>query len=77
MRDQSTESDKLVIQLEWMLIPLFCSLTGYTVKAVQRKIEEGKWIEGRHYRRAPDGHVTMNLQAYYRWVSEPGAGTGG
>jgi hypothetical protein len=51
-----------------MLIPLFCSLTGYTVKAVQRKIEEGKWIEGRHYRRAPDGHVTMNLQAYYRWV---------
>jgi hypothetical protein len=77
MRDQPTNSDKLNIQLEWMLIPLFCSLTGYTVKAVQRKIEEGKWIEGRHYRRAPDGHVTMNLQAYYRWVSEPGAGAGG
>jgi hypothetical protein len=52
-----------------MLIPLFCDLTGYTVKAVQRKIEEGKWIEGRMYRKAPDGHVTINLQAYYRWVS--------
>ena len=55
--------------LEWMLIPLFCNLTGYTAKAVQRKIEDGKWIEGSIYRRAPDGHITINLQAYYRWVS--------
>lgn len=65
--------DKSMVHLEWMLMPLFCNLTGYTVKAVQRKIEEGKWIEGRHYRRAPDGHITINLQAYYRWVSGPGA----
>lgn len=57
------------LQLEWMLIPLFCSLTGYSVKAVQRKIEEGRWVEGRIYRRAPDGRVTVNLQAYYRWVA--------
>ena len=57
------------VKLEWVLIPLFCSLTGYTSKAVQRKIEEGKWLEGRMYRRAPDGHLTMNLQEYYRWVT--------
>lgn len=57
------------VQLEWVLVPLFCSLTGYTTKAVQRKIEEGKWLEGQMYRRAPDGHVTMNLQEYYRWVT--------
>jgi hypothetical protein len=58
----------LTIHLEWTLIPVFCSLTGYTPKAVQRKIQSGVWIEGRHYRRAPDGHITMNLQAYYEWV---------
>lgn len=57
-----------VIHLEWMLLPSFCALTGYTEKAVRRKIEDGKWIEGRHYRKAPDGHITMNLQAYYKWV---------
>jgi len=62
--------ERINVQLEWMLIPLFCSLTGYTVKAVHRKIEEGRWVEGRMYRRAPDGHVTMNLQAYYRWVND-------
>ena len=58
------------IQLKWMLIPTFCSLTGYSEKAVRRKIEEGVWTQGRHYRKAPDGHITMNLQEYYKWVEQ-------
>lgn len=58
------------VYLRYLLIPLFCRLTGYTEKAVRRKIEDGIWLEGRHYRKAPDGHVTMDLQAYYRWVAE-------
>lgn len=53
---------------QYMLIPVFSDLTGYTEKAVRRKIEDGVWIEGRHYRRAPDGRLTMNLQEYYKWV---------
>jgi hypothetical protein len=57
-----------VVYLEWVLIPVFCAMTGYSDKAVRRKIADGKWIEGRHYRKAPDGHITMNLQAYYAWV---------
>lgn len=58
----------LSIQLKWMLLPLFCQLTGYTDKAVRRKIEDGVWLQGRHFRKAPDGRITMNLQAYYHWV---------
>lgn len=54
--------------VKWVLIPLFCSFTGYTRKAVERKIEDGKWIEGIHYMRAPDGHILMNVQAYNTWV---------
>lgn len=61
------------VQLRYMLIPKFCELTGYTAKAVRRKIEDGIWIEGLHYRRAPDGHITMDLQAYYRWVESTGS----
>lgn len=55
-------------QLEYVLIPLFCAITGYTEKAVRRKIEDGKWLEGKHYKKAPDGHINMNLRAYYAWV---------
>lgn len=60
----------ITINLRYVLIPVFCTLTGYSDKAVRRKIADGKWIEGRHYRKAPDGHITMNLQAYYRWVED-------
>lgn len=63
------ESDKVQVRLEWMLLPLFCGYTGYTVKAVRRKIEDGIWLEGRMFRRAPDGHITINLQEYYSWVN--------
>lgn len=56
------------VQLQWVLIPVFCSLTGYTEKAVRRKIEEGVWIESTHYRRAPDGRITMDIREYYKWV---------
>lgn len=58
------------IQLQWMLIPMFCQVTGYTDKAVRRKIEEGVWVHGKHFRKAPDGRITMNVQEYYRWVEQ-------
>lgn len=59
-----------VIYLEWVLVHVFVALTGYTDKAVRRKIEDGVWIEGKHYRRAPDGRITMNMQEYYKWVKQ-------
>ena len=43
-------------------------LTGYTEKAVRRKIEEGIWLEGREFRRAPDGHILVDLLGYEKWV---------
>jgi len=52
----------------YVLIRVFCELTGYTEKAVRRKIEEGVWVDGQVVRRAPDGHVTVDLEGYERWV---------
>ena len=59
-----------VVTLKWVLIPLFSQLTGYSEKAVRDKIFQGVWIEGVHYRRAPDGRVTMNFEEYYKWVEQ-------
>lgn len=52
----------------YVLIPLFCQLTGYSEKAVRRKLEERVWREGKQYRRAPDGRIIMDLLAYEKWV---------
>lgn len=40
-------------------IPLFCQETGYSEKAVARKIEDGVWVAGREYVRELDGHQAM------------------
>lgn len=52
----------------YVRLPLFERMTGYTQKAVRRKIEEGHWLEGRQYKRAPDGHILVDMEGYARWV---------
>lgn len=46
----------------------FEELTGYSVKAIERKIESGVWREGHEYRRAPDGNRLIDLEGYSKWV---------
>lgn len=46
----------------------FEQMTGYTVKAVLRKIESHVWQEGREFVRAPDGHILVDLEGYEAWV---------
>lgn len=46
----------------------FEELTGYTVKAVERKVESGAWREGREFRRAADGRILVDLEGYEKWV---------
>ncbi len=54
--------------MRYVLIPKFSELTGYTPKAVERKIAEGVWIEGREFRRAPDNRILIDLEGFARWV---------
>jgi hypothetical protein len=59
--------------VRYVTLQAFEMLSGYTVKASERKIETGVWMEGREYRRGPDGRVLVDLPGYERWV-ETGRG---
>lgn len=63
-----TSSPAISRPVNYVRIKRFAELTGYTEKAVYRKIEDGVWIEGREYRRAPDGNICVNLEGYENWV---------
>lgn len=52
----------------YVLIERFCADTGYTAKAIRRKIESGVWIENQQFRRAPDGHILVDTKGYEQWV---------
>lgn len=61
-------NDKPSYFARYVRLPLFEAITGYSEKAVRRKIEEGVWVEGRQYRKAPDGHILVDLEGYHAWV---------
>lgn len=57
-----------MIATRYVRLPLFEQITGYSQKAVRRKIEEGVWLEGKQYRRAPDGRILIDMDGYEKWV---------
>lgn len=59
---------------DYVTIKLAEIVTGLSEKAMRRKIEDGKWIEGREYRYSPDGGLFISLPGYYKWV-ESGNGS--
>ena len=54
--------------VDYVTIPVAAAMTGYSAKAIRRKIESGVWLEGREFRRAPDGHVLISVKGYESWV---------
>lgn len=54
----------------YVLLEVAAAATGYSVKAMRRKIEEGVWREGLEWVRAPDGHVMVSMEGYRRWVEQ-------
>jgi hypothetical protein len=55
---------------DYVKVALAAQLTGYSQKAIRRKIESGVWVEGQQYRRAPDGRVLISLTGYEKWVEK-------
>lgn len=45
-------------------------LTGYTVKAMERKIERGQWVEGKQWVKAPDGRRMLSIKGFKEWVEQ-------
>ena len=58
----------VVAPARYVLLPVANAITGYSVKAMERKIERGDWPEGKLWKRAPDGHILIDMMGYQRWV---------
>ncbi len=72
-RPRTTGAPIVVATARYVLLPLANLLTGYSVKAMERKIERGDWQEGKVWRRAPDGRIVIDVLGYQRWVEGPRA----
>ena len=66
---EAPKTGNMAIYVEWVLLPLFCTLTGYTEKAVRRKIEDGVWLQGKHWKKV-SGRIHLSMEAYNKWVEQ-------
>lgn len=65
---QETEPTFAVKPDRYVTIPLAAACTGYSVKAIEKKIETGTWVEGDQFVRAPDGRVLIDMEGYRAWA---------
>jgi hypothetical protein len=70
MIDQESQGPVVLAPARYVLLPLAYLVTGYSVKAMQRKIERGDWQEGKVWRRAPDGRILIDITGYQKWVED-------
>jgi hypothetical protein len=68
--NNATDKVAHVAPAPYVTIQLAAAITGLTEKAIRRKIEDGKWIEGREFRRSPDGGVFISIKGFQQWVEK-------
>lgn len=54
----------------YVTIPLAAAATGFTEKAIRRKIQDGVWLAGREYRKGPDGRIFISIKGFTSWVEQ-------
>ncbi len=54
--------------VKWIKISLFAEYTQYTIEAIKAKRSRGIWKDGVITRKAPDGCILINIDAYHEWV---------
>jgi hypothetical protein len=59
-----------VLPAQNVTIKLASVCTGWSEKAIRRKIEDGIWLEGREYFRTPDKCIMVNLKGVTKWVEK-------
>lgn len=53
----------------YVRIPLAATVTGLSIKAIEKKIEDGIWLEGIQYKRK-GREIYIDLKGYEQWVEQ-------
>lgn len=66
----TSDADRVTVvaPARYVTVGLFSWVSGYSAKAIERKIEDGVWVKGSEYVIAPDGRRLIDLENYGRWA---------
>lgn len=55
------------LSLKWVTLQVYAVSSGYSEGALRQKMRRGQFIEGKHFRKAPDGRVLVNVDECQNW----------
>lgn len=59
--------------MKWVVIKVLAHQSGLTEDAIRAKKKKGVWVEGVHWRKAPDNRIWFNTEAIEKWVESRAA----
>ena len=51
----------------YVRVALAAEITGFSEKAIRRKMEEGVWREGAVWLRSASGEILIDMEGYEKW----------
>ena len=54
--------------MKWVTIKKYAEQSGYSEDAIRAKIKRGIWRIEKHWRKAPDNRILINVEAIQLWV---------
>lgn len=64
----SSEAQPAVAPARYVTVNLAATMLGMKAGAVRKRIERGVWLEGREWRRGPDGRIWVDTKGIEQWV---------
>lgn len=54
--------------MKWVTVKKLAEMSGYSIKAIQNKVDRGVWRKGVHLVIAPDGRRLFNVPVIEKWI---------
>lgn len=52
----------------YVTIKSYAASSGLSEGGIRKRIDRGVWIEGREWRRAPDGRIMIDTKGVEKWI---------
>jgi len=64
-------ADEIVtLPVKWVRLDAYCKMTGEPGEAVAKRILDGEWAAGKHYKRTSQRVLWVNLIEAGKWVEQ-------
>lgn len=68
MSTKESDPPVQVAPARYVTVEMYAKLSGLSASAIRKRIERGVFVEGKQWRRGPDGRVWMDTKGMERWV---------